>query len=331
MRKHISVQDKPENTILSLKKILIISLIFFLIASMMGVMASNGQLKNVKIVLSSGYEMNIMTSKSTVEEILKENNIVVLDEENVTPNLNEELSDNKTIIIQKGEKKVKGIASYFSEKEILESYKSIVEKIVTVQEDIPYETITKDVSNSGSQTQERIVQVGSNGIKEITYKVKYQNGEEIEREVISENIIKEPVAKIVEVRTRAISSRSGISTGSELETIWAIVRQEGGSSYESSLAVASSAVNRINSSRWSRNGSTIYAQLTAPGQYCYSIDRHWVKYLGGNVPEYVKLAVADAMGGKTNHPYTSFRSYRASTASQKASGVTIGGNVYFGN
>ena len=190
MRKHISVQDKPENTILSLKKILIISLIFFLIASMMGVMASNGQLKNVKIVLSSGYEMNIMTSKSTVEEILKENNIIVLEEENVTPNINEELSDNKTIIIQNGKKKIKGIASYFSEEEILESYKSIVEKIITVQEDIPYETITKDVSNSGSQTQERIVQVGSNGKKEITYKVKYQNGEEIEKEVISENIIK---------------------------------------------------------------------------------------------------------------------------------------------
>ena len=220
---------------------------------------------------------------------------------------------------------------YLKKKELLNNYAPITEKLVVEQVEIPYETITKDVSNSGSQTQERIVQVGSNGIKEITYKVKYQNGEEIEREVISENIIKEPVAKIVEVRTRAISSRSGISKGSELETIWAIVRQEGGSSYESSLAVASSAVNRINSSRWSRNGSTIYAQLTAPGQYCYSIDRHWVKYLGGNVPEYVKQAVADAMGGKTNHPYTSFRSYRASTASQKASGVTIGGNVYFGN
>lgn len=331
MRKHISIQEKPEKTIFSVKKILAITLIFFIIASMMGVAASNGQIRNIKIVLSSGYEMNVVTSKTSIKEILEENKIVVLEGENVTPGIDENLSDNKTITIQKGEKKVKGIASYFTEDEIVESYKSIIEKIITIQEEIPFETITKDVSNSSSQTQERVVQAGSNGLKEITYKVKYQNGNEIEKEVISENIIKEPVDKIVEVRTKVISSRGEVHSGSQLETIWAIVRQEGGSSYESSLAVASSAVNRINSPRWSRNGSSIYAQLTAPGQYCYSIDSYWVKYLGGNVPEYVKQAVADAMEGKTNHPYTSFRSYRAATASQRANGVNIGGNVYFGN
>ena len=118
---------------------------------------------------------------------------------------------------------------------------------------------------------------------------------------------------------------SGGNSNSQLETIWAIVRQEGGASYESALAVASSAVNRVHSSRWARNGSSMYAQLTAKGQYCYSIDNYWKRYLNGNVPDTVKQAVSDAMNGKTNHPYTSFRGYYVAGATK------IGGNYYFGN
>lgn len=328
MRKRLSKQNKPERSVISVKKILVIAIIFFILTGMMGVMASNERLISVKIVLSSGYEMNVMTTNKKVSDILAENNVIVLENENVTPDINSELSDNKTITIEKNKDEEQ---TYFTAEEILQSYTSIIEKVVTVTEEIPYETITKDVSNGSSSTQNRVTQVGSNGIKEITYRIKYQNGEEIEKTEISSKIIKEPVDKIVEVRTKTTTSRSGYGSASELEIIWAVVRQEGGSSYESALAVASSAVNRTNSPRWSRNGSTIYEQLTAPGQYCYSIDRHWVKYLGGNVPDYVKQAVSDAMEGKTNHPYTSFRSYSASTSSQRASGINIGGNVYFGN
>jgi len=331
MRKQISKQAKPERSVVSLKRIIVIAIIFFMITGMMGVMASNERLISVKIVLSSGYEMNVMTTNKNVSEILKENHIVVLNDEKVIPDIDTDLQDERTITITKGDEKPKEEV-YFSADEIMQSYTSIVEKIVTVQEEIPYETITKDVSNGSTSTQNRVVQIGTNGIKEVTYKIKYKNGNEIEKTEISSKVIKEPVNKIVEVRTKTVTSRSGLhSSSSDLEVIWAIVRQEGGSSYESSLAVVSSAVNRTNSSRWKRNGSTIYEQLTAKGQYCYSIDTHWVKYLGGNVPEYVKRAVADAMEGKTNHPYTSFRSYGASTAAQRSSGINIGGNVYFGN
>ena len=47
-----------------------------------------------------------------------------------------------------------------------------------------------------------------NGIKEITYRVKEQNGVEIEKKEISSKIIKEPVNKIVEVRTKQVTTRS---------------------------------------------------------------------------------------------------------------------------
>lgn len=114
---------------------------------------------------------------------------------------------------------------------------------------------------------------------------------------------------------------------SQLETIWAIVMQEAGANYEGALAVMSSAINRVNSPRWSYLGDSVYEQLTAPGQYCYSIDNYWQKYLGGNVPDVVKQAVADGLQGKTNHSYTCFRS----TSGGDSSRVNIGGNWFFGN
>ena len=76
MRKRLSKQEKPERSLLTLRRILVILIIFFIIASMIGVMASNERLMSVKIVLSSGYEMNIMTTNKKVSDILAENHIL---------------------------------------------------------------------------------------------------------------------------------------------------------------------------------------------------------------------------------------------------------------
>ena len=208
MRKQISKTTKPEKSILSVKKILIIAIIFIMLTGMMGVMASNERLVSVKIVLSSGYEMDIMTTQRKVSKILSDNHIVVLDGETVVPDLESELSDNKTITITKGEVKVQSDESYFSADEILQSYTSIVEKVVTVEEEIPYETITKDVSGDSELKKNTVVQAGSNGLKRVTYRIKYQNGNEIEKTEISSTIVKEPVNKIVEVRTKIVTSRN---------------------------------------------------------------------------------------------------------------------------
>ena len=206
MRKHVK-ENKKEKATVSLRKILAISIILFMLTGMMGVMASTNQVKNVKIVLSSGYEMNVISSSTKVSDILKENNIVILDGETVIPGVDEELTDNKTITITKDEVQKKADITYLSENEILESYKSIVEKVITVEEEIPFETVTKDVSNGGD-LQDRVVQAGQNGIKEVTYRIKYQNGNEIEKTKVSEVVTKEPVDKIVEVRTKVVSRAS---------------------------------------------------------------------------------------------------------------------------
>ncbi len=217
MRKRISKQNKQERATISLKKILVIALIFLVLAGTMSVMATNQKLTSVKILLSSGYEMNVMTTNTNVADILAENHIVVLDGEEVTPGIDSELSDNKTITITKGDTEAKSDEDYMSAEEILASYTQIVEKIVTEEVEIPYETITKDVSSGSSSTQNRVVQNGENGLKRVTYKIKYQNGAEIEKTEISSEIVKEPVDKIVEVRTRYVTSRGGVASGSVAE------------------------------------------------------------------------------------------------------------------
>ena len=116
----------------------------------------------------------------------------------------------------------------------------------------------------------------------------------------------------------------------QLETIWAIVAQEDNGSYDGALAVISSAMNRTESQAWSYEGSNALAQLTAAGQYCYSMDSYWIPRLHGNVPDYVKQAVEDCLKhGIRNHNHTSFRSTRGKTTG--AAAVQIGGNWYFGS
>lgn len=330
-----------KKAILPIKKIIGICLILVFIMGI-GVVANNATLNNVKIILSNGYIMNVTTTKTTVSEILEENHIILLPEESVIPSEESSLSDNNTIRISKDESQTEVVevadtteaSANVTVDELLQSYDSIIEKIETVQETIPYETITKDVSNGATTKKDTVIQQGEDGLREVTYKVKYQNDVEIERTEISSTIIKEPVNKIVEVRRNTITNRSSKSSVSYNNGVWtysaadldllcAITAQECSSSYEGALAVITTACNRAESSKWASKGSDPLSQYKAPGQFCYSIDSHWKKRLNGNYSSAVKRAVTDALNGKRNHNYLSFR------AAGHASGEYIGGNVYF--
>ena len=205
--------DKKDEASISIMKIIGISLIIILIFGVT-VMATEIDIRSVEITMANGYKMTVVTTKTNVEEILEDNNIVVEDDERVTPSLDDEITDsNKIVITNKSEQEVQiaklsesGVETSIDE--ILKSYSPIIEKIVVEQETIPYETITKDASQGSEDTKNKVIQQGEDGIKEITYKVKYQNEEEIEKIKLSETVVKEPVNKIVQVQ-RNITSRSG--------------------------------------------------------------------------------------------------------------------------
>lgn len=201
--------NKNEKASISLFKILGISLILIFITSIC-VTASNAKLKNVKIILSNDYEMTVLTSKTKVSDILEENHITLSEEEIAIPNIENEISENKTIRIvnkEKGYSEIAETEKVITVEEILSSYGTITEKIITEQVTIPYETITKESTGEGT-TQNKIIQNGKDGLKQITYKAKYQNEIEIERTEISSKIIREPINKIVEVKTLQVTSRS---------------------------------------------------------------------------------------------------------------------------
>ena len=207
------LMKNDEKASISLKRIIAISIIFLFLTGI-AVVAGNVKLNNVKIILSSGYEMNVLTAKTKVSEILDENHIIILEDEKVIPDLEEELSSNNTIKIFKNTDEEIEIATEIESsanvktEDLLKNYEQIVEKIVTEEVKIPYETITKDVSTGSSAKQDKIIQYGVDGLKRVTYKIKYQNNIEIEKTEISSEIIKEPIDKIVEIRTKQITSRS---------------------------------------------------------------------------------------------------------------------------
>lgn len=205
-----------EKASISIMKIICVSIILVLISGI-GVMAVNTNLKDVKVVLANGYELTVLTAKSTISEVLEENNIVLDDNQKTIPDSNEEISAGSVIkIVDKSYNEVQ--IAEVSESgaqatldQLLNNYAPITEKIVTEQVEIPYETITKNAAGTTTNTTNKVLQRGQNGLKEVTYKIKYQNEVEIEKLQLSEKIIKEPVNKIVQVN-KAVTSRSSTSS-----------------------------------------------------------------------------------------------------------------------
>ena len=204
---------REEKASISIMKIICVSIILILISGI-SVMAVNTDLKDITIVLQNGYEMTTLTSKNKVSEILNENNIILSENQKTIPDLDSEISSGDTIKITDRSYNEVQIAKISEEgietslDQLLENYAPITEKIVVEQVVIPYETITKNTTGTSTETTNKVVQEGKDGLKEVTYKVKYQNDVEIEKSVISEVVVQEPVNKIVQVQKKATSRSS---------------------------------------------------------------------------------------------------------------------------
>ena len=214
---------REEQASISIMKIICVSIILILISGI-SVMAVNTDLKDITIVLQNGYEMTTVTSKGKVSDILSENNIVLNENQKTIPDLDSEITSGDTIKITDKSYNEVQIAKISEEgietslDQLLENYAPITEKIVVEQVVIPYETITKNTTNTSTDTTNKVVQEGKDGLKEITYKVKYQNDVEIEKSVISEVVVQEPVNKIVQVQKKVTSRSSTLPRVSNTST-----------------------------------------------------------------------------------------------------------------
>lgn len=265
-------------------KIICVCLILLMLSGV-GVMAVTTQRESVKISLANGYEMTVLTSKTKVSEVLAENGIILTEDEKVTPSLEEELTENKTISITSKSVQEVQVAKISEEgtqvsiDDLLKNYAPITEKIVVEQVAIPFETITKDSSNGSEESKNKVLQQGEDGIKEVTYKVKYQNNAEIERTVLSEKIIKEPVNKIVQVQKKTTSrattmSRATTETATETTTAGKSIGVYKVTGYCSCSKCCGKATGRTASGTIATAGRTVAASSALPYGTKVNINGH---------------------------------------------------------
>ena len=204
-----------EQASLSIKKIALITLLLIFILGI-GVKATTENIKTVKIILADNYQIEVITTKKVVSDILKENHIIVLPNESVVPALDAEIGDKNSSITISSTADTIELLNLAEESEdvtmeqLLSNYSTITEKIIVQTEEIPYETVNKKgevVDKTNSTQSYRTDRNGSVGQKEITYKIKYQNEVEIEKNIINEEITKKPINEVVSIATGA--NRSG--------------------------------------------------------------------------------------------------------------------------
>ena len=265
---------REEKASISIIKIICVSIILILISGI-GVMAVNTNLNDVKIILQNGYEMTALTSKQTVSEILEENNIILEENQKTIPDLSEEISAGQSIQITDKSYSEVQIAKISEEgvetslDQLLENYAPITEKIVVEQVTIPYETVTKNAAATENDTTNKVLQQGKDGLKEVTYKVKYQNEIEIEKTVISEKVIKEPVNKIVQVQKNIQTSRSSATprTSTEAASTTAVI---GGETYKiTAYCSCSKCCGKSTGRTSSGTHATVGRTVAAPAKFAY--------------------------------------------------------------
>lgn len=74
--------------------------------------------------------------------------------------------------------------------------------------DIPFTTEKRKNANL-DKGKSRVVQKGVNGSKKLVYRIRLENGVEVSRELVSEEVVKQPVKKIIENGTR-VPDTSGV-------------------------------------------------------------------------------------------------------------------------
>ena len=129
-----------------IKRIIFIALILVLLLGV-GVFAGTQTVNSVTIKFSDKTELTVITAQTNVGEILKENNIYILDGETITPNYNENVGADKVITISREKKIIETnekqeatpVEEIIETSAILESNSgTIVEKIIKDTIEFPF-------------------------------------------------------------------------------------------------------------------------------------------------------------------------------------------------
>jgi 3D (Asp-Asp-Asp) domain-containing protein len=134
-----------------------------------------------------GKKLQVLSAEEAVKDMLKVEGIVLNEKDKIFPKVTEGISEALVVKITRVE-----------------------EKLLTSTENIPFRIVSKQDSNLAKGIQ-NVISEGTEGQKEVTIKVVYEDGKEVYREVIGEVINKKPVDKVVAVGSLGwfSASRSG--------------------------------------------------------------------------------------------------------------------------
>lgn len=146
----------------------------------------------VKVAVTDGTNetADVYTTADTVEDLLKEQQLELSDLDRVEPGIEEAVTADMAVDVIR------------------------VEEVTDViEEEVAFSTVRKNDS-SLTKGKEQVVESGSNGLVEKRYTVVLENGEEVSRELVSEDVKKEASQRVVAVGTKAIQQAPSRGTSS---------------------------------------------------------------------------------------------------------------------
>ncbi|MBC8062543.1 MAG: G5 domain-containing protein [Clostridiaceae bacterium] len=127
-----------------------------------------------------GQEIKLKSSEKNISEMLKAEKIILNKNDKISPSEDKELQDGLKIAITRVDEKVESKIQY-----------------------LDYTTVMKN-DDSLEKGTTKTIQDGTTGSKVLSYKVNYENGKEISRNLVEETVTQKPVDKIVAVGTLGV-------------------------------------------------------------------------------------------------------------------------------
>jgi uncharacterized protein YabE (DUF348 family) len=150
--------------------------------------------KKVQVKVGDGKLKRKKLTALTVEDVLDEMGVKLGKRDKVTPALGKEISDGDKVVvtdIRVVTREVKG-------------------------ESIGFDTVTRE-DGSMLEGEEETVRSGRSGVRDVTYELRFRNGELVARKVVSADVRRAPVDAIVEVGTKEAPAEPNFASGG---TVW---------------------------------------------------------------------------------------------------------------
>lgn len=191
-------------------------------------------------LVADGTVQQVETHLETVDELLAITGTEVREQDLLAPGRDTELTEGLEVVVQRV------------------GFEEATEEVA-----LPFEEERRTTDELFTD-QSRVVQHGEEGLRIDTYRITLVDGERVERELVSEEVVRDPVTRIVEVGTAERPSRSYVDDGSvwyDLARCESGLRWDANGTYDGGL--------QFHPDTWSRNkpsGYPAYAYQATPEQ-----------------------------------------------------------------